>query len=61
MRIYKLRIPEAGGNKWCAFSANARDGLMAEIELLEIGDHLEIEACEMTQEEVDALPEFEGW
>ena len=61
MKAYKLTIPSVGTGQYCIFPENARDGLMAEIETSEIGDKLEIEVLEMTEEEYSKLPEFEGW
>jgi len=33
----------------------------AELEDSEIGDEITITVCEMTEAELEALPEFEGW
>ena len=56
----KIRRPDSHGNIWCLVQLkgfNLRD----EFDGAEIGERLEIEYCELTQQELDDLPEFEGW
>ena len=56
--VYKLRIPDVGGKRWCLVDL---DQIRDEVEMGEVGDRFEIEVTEMTQKEIDMLPEFEGW
>lgn len=58
VRVYKLRLPDVSGKRWCLVEAS---GIKDELEMAEAGDRFEIEVADMTQEEIDALPEFEGW
>ena len=60
IKMVKVRRPELGGYQWCASHLKGFD-LSAEFEDDEIGARIEIELCEMTQTEIDAMPEFEGW
>ena len=56
---YKVTRP-ALGKQWCIY----RDPqTLADAELTdsEVGDVLHIEVAEMTEAELNALPEFEGW
>lgn len=59
IKMVKVRRPELGDH-WCASHLQGFD-LAAEFDGAEIGEKIEIELCEMTQEEIDAMPEFEGW
>jgi hypothetical protein len=61
-RLYvKVNYPLAG-NHWCLTEI---EGAKGEIECffdeLTPGERLLFEVIEMTKEEADALPEFEGW
>ena len=59
MRVYKIRpIDEP---PWLILPSNARDGVMAELESANVGDTFEVAIDEMSQEEIDNLPEFDGW
>ncbi len=57
--IVKIRRPEIG-NDWCVMRLK---GFSAEDEFdgAEIGEIITLEYGEMTQEDLDALPEFTGW
>lgn len=58
VRVYKVHRPEYG-NRWISESWDAiRDGEFADAE---DGDKITIEVGTMTRDEIDNLPEFEGW
>jgi hypothetical protein len=60
MKTYKLETDHGMG--YCIYTS--LDALLEEIKLfIEEGDGAEIkvDVVEMTQEEYDELPEFEGW
>jgi hypothetical protein len=58
-RMYKVTHPDSGGD-FCVFKDwnNLRD---AEFDGAEVGDVISIELIEMTDEEFDALGDFQGW
>jgi hypothetical protein len=60
MRVFKVRRPDYGGGKWCVYRdvATMIDG---EFDGAEVGDVIHVELGEMTEAEMDNLPEFEGW
>ena len=57
----KVTRPDSHGEKygcWCALSGfSAAD----EFDGAEIGERITLELCELTQAEIDAMPEFNGW
>lgn len=56
-----LKIQPTKQDPWCIVSFDAIclwDGNISE---MEVGDTMIIEVVEMTQEQCEALPEFEGW
>jgi len=62
LRCYRLRIPDAGGDTWCLIGPDGVGPIIQdELEQMEVGDLLTLEPIEMTQKEIDALPEFGGW
>lgn len=61
IKCVKIRRPETHGPKmWAAMPLTAFSAL-DEFDGAETGDRVELELCEMAQEELDALPEFDGW
>jgi len=48
-------LPEGPGKRM------SDTGLLAEFDGAEIGEAITVELCEMTEQELDDLPEFEGW
>ena len=61
IRVYKVTRPDEGfGGNWCVYRDwdSVRD---AEFDCADPGDKITIELAEMTKEELDGLPEFEGW
>lgn len=62
MKVAKLtREPEIHGDADINYSMDAIDGIVDEVRMSDIGDKLFIELVEMSQEEFDELPEFDGW
>ena len=63
MKVYKLRrLPiKDYGSRWCIFTDNSLDGITSELENSEIGDKYQVELIDMDKQEVDNLPEFDGW
>lgn len=59
MRIYKFK-PEQMARS-CTVPENGLDALIDELKLANIGEKFEVEVTEMSQEDFDKLPEFEGW
>lgn len=59
VRVFKVMRPDYG-KKWCVFRdwASVAD---AEFDGAEIGDQIIVELAEMTQHELENLPDFEGW
>jgi hypothetical protein len=57
MKVFKLDI---GGNPLIATLPYVLETLLSEEENWNIGDTYTIEAVEMTQEEIDKLPEWDG-
>ncbi len=56
----KVTRPETHAGLWCVYrlaSFSAAD----EFDGAEVGEMITMELCEMTQAELDALPEFTGW
>lgn len=58
--VYKLSLPDFAGAKWCLIEPTEAN-LASEMEGLSPGERLVITCAEMTQAEIDELPEFEGW
>jgi hypothetical protein len=54
----KITRPDYGGTSYIAPDLDAAKD---EMEFSEPGDVFHIEMVEMTDEEYDALPEFDGW
>ncbi len=61
VRCVKISRPETSGSLWALRQLNATGILQDEFDGAEVGERIEVEYCELTQEEFDALPEFEGW
>jgi hypothetical protein len=60
VKCVKVRRPDSHGNMWCICQMKGY-AIADEFDGAEVGERIELEYCEMTQEELDALPEFEGW
>ena len=62
LRVYRVTRPDEFGENspWCVYRDwdTVRD---AELDCADPGDKITIEIAEMTKEELDALPEFQGW
>ena len=66
---YRIFRPETGGNQYIFAGTTAADvaeAIQMEIESheglsLDECDKIVVEACSITQEEIDSMPEFEGW
>jgi len=60
VRMFKVTRPDLGTNQSCTYGdlATIQD---AEFDGAEIGDKITIELVEMTEDERENLPEFEGW
>ncbi len=56
----KVTRPDSHAGLWC-LSKLAGFDLAAEFDGCEVGETITIEYVLMTQDEIDALPEFEGW
>jgi len=59
IRCVKIRRPDSHGQMWCC--VRLEHSLADEFDGAEPGERIEVEYCELTQEEFDALPEFNGW
>jgi hypothetical protein len=59
MKVYKLTHGKMAGS--CTFPENGIDEIVDEISFANVGEKFEIEVQEMSQEDFDKLPEFEGW
>jgi len=59
-RVYKLSLPAVGGNKYVLIDIG-NGPLADELATGEVGDIFRIEITEMTGDEIEALPEFDGW
>ena len=57
MRVYKLTH---SGMARCVYCKDL-DVITGELDTANIGDKIGIEIAEMSQDEFDKLPEFEGW
>lgn len=55
----KVTRPDIG-DMWCLYRL-AQFSAADELDGAEIGEKVVMELCEMTDEEINALPEFEGW
>lgn len=59
VKVFKVFRPDCGGQHWITRDwATIQDG---EFEDGEPGDRIIIELAEMTEDQIEKLPEFEGW
>ncbi len=58
MRVYKITIPRISK---AALYTEDIDSIKDEIDSLEIGDTLVVEAVETEEASLKKLPEFDGW
>ena len=59
MRVYKVFRPDEGGKHWV--TRDFQTIADSEFDGAEVGDRVVIELGEMSEAEIAALPEFEGW
>jgi len=59
MKVAKAEMPDSG--ECLILPLDSGDVLMEEIKNAEVGDRFTITLVEMSQEELDVLPEFDGW
>lgn len=59
MRVYELTHKVLAGN--CTFSEDDLDTLLDEFKNANIGEVFEVKVSEMSKDDYDKLPEFEGW
>jgi len=57
VKIYRLTINEEN----CSFSENQLDVMIEDIKTIPVGEEAKIEVIEMSEEEFESLPEFEGY
>ena len=57
MRVYKMQ--KVGGS-YCVFPKNAMDGLLDDLRYSEVGEKYTIEIQEMSEDDFEKLPEFDG-
>jgi len=60
IRCLKVTRPECG-RQWCVYRMDRPMELLSEFDGADIGETITVELCEMTEQELDDLPEFEGW
>ena len=62
MRMFKITLSELGNDSGCVVSPDLlAAAIEGELENLETGESITLTVVEMSQEEFDALPEFQGW
>ena len=59
MKAYELYLHETEGP--CTFLDNSLDGLVEELKNSDIGTSWKVKVVDKTQDEIDELPEFDGW
>lgn len=59
MRVYKFKPEEMARS--CTVTEDSLDTLTYELKLANVGEKYEVEVAEMSQDDFDKLPEFEGW
>lgn len=59
MKVFKYKPVDTASS--CTISENELDALTDELKLANIGEKFEVEVAEMSQDDFDKLPEFEGW
>ena len=59
MKVAKVEMPDSGA--CLILPLDSGDVLMEEMKNAEVGDIFTITMVEMSQEELDKLPEFDGW
>lgn len=60
IKCVKVTRPDSHAGLWC-LSTLKGFSLEDEFDGTDVGETITIEYCELTQEEIDALPEFPGW
>jgi hypothetical protein len=56
----KVTRPDTHGEDWCLYRM-AGFSVADEFDGAEVGERITLELCEMTEEEIKALPDFQGW
>lgn len=59
MKAYRITRPDLGDTRSCVYRDWAT--VEAEFDGAEVGDKITVELVEMTKEQLDNLPDFEGW
>ena len=60
IQCVKVTRPDSHGDDWCLYRL-AGFSAADEFDGAELGERVTLELCEMTEAELDALPEFGGW
>ena len=58
MKVFEIKRPAAGDGSYIMHSSIGLDG---ELETLDIGETVIISCLEMSEAELEKLPEFQGW
>lgn len=61
IQCVKLSRPDSHGNKWVIYELKQCGAVAEEFDGADPGEMVQLELCEMTREEIDALPDFAGW
>ena len=59
IRVYRVTRPDYGGKDWCIF--RSWNEIEDELKYGEPEDQIIVAVLDLTEEELDNLPEFEGW
>ena len=57
----KVTRPATHGDKYGCWSPLKGFSVEAEFDGAEVGERIVLELCELTRDEILAMPEFEGW
>ena len=60
-KCVKVTRPDSHGEKFGCWYDLAHFSAEAEFDGAETGERIVLELCELTQAEIDAMPEFPGW
>lgn len=58
MKVFNIKRPAVGDGSYIMRSSV---GLEGELETLEVGETVIVECLEMSEEQLEKLPEFQGW
>jgi hypothetical protein len=59
MNVFVVTRPDLFGKQFCVY--RTWDAVESEFDGAELGDTIHVTLKHMTQEELEALPDFEGW